>query len=345
MASFGNGFFDPPIGLASFVPGLPPPWVFYTLNFVAVTCAIFLLFGRFTRGAALGLAGCLWVGNSFGYSFGKIDHDILIVVAPLVMAFSRWGDAYSLDARDRNARDRGASSLRRGGAGWPPAMLALLIGCGMMYAALQKLSGGWLDLGRYAALHYLMENYYQVGRHNPLAAAALRHTPMALWKLPDLLTVLLEASFLLAAFVDWTFLERWPQRRPSFRRLIRAFTPVASKMLSKLRAWHLLVASTAVFGLYMAGVSPQALSGRIADEPEFVLGLVACPLALIVAAAYLLTFFERGSTIRNATGASPATAELLRHGSVPPRPRLCARRPQPQPLVRERTNLPPAGAG
>jgi hypothetical protein len=37
-------------------------------------------------------------GNGFAYSMGKINHDLLLAAIPLVMAFSNWGSAWSLDA-------------------------------------------------------------------------------------------------------------------------------------------------------------------------------------------------------------------------------------------------------
>jgi uncharacterized membrane protein YphA (DoxX/SURF4 family) len=192
ISSFDNSFYRPAIGIMIFSPGLPPAWLLYLLNLLGIAFTLFLLFGRYTRIVSIGVALTMLIGNSFDYSFGLIAHDIFLIIVPMVMAFSRWGDSFSLDALYQKP------PLRKDG-GWPLAMLALLLGSAMMYTTIGKIRGGWLDLHRHAVYQYMLVSYYQSARQNAVAAFALNHTPMWLWKLQDLLTILLEGGFLFAA--------------------------------------------------------------------------------------------------------------------------------------------------
>ena len=102
IADYPDSFFSPPFGVTFFFfTGFPPPLYFQALNVVLVFAAVALVFGWHTRVASFALAASIFAGNAWSYSFGKINHDILFIVVPLVMGFSGWGDALSVDATRR----------------------------------------------------------------------------------------------------------------------------------------------------------------------------------------------------------------------------------------------------
>src|SRR5688572_10454176 len=110
VSGVASSFYQPQLGLASLFSAPPGQWFFVLLNAIGIIATVGLLFGRGVTAASVGLPIVLWVGNSFEYSFGKIDHDILLLVTPIVGALMGWG---------------GQRSNRRS---WPLALFALAIG-------------------------------------------------------------------------------------------------------------------------------------------------------------------------------------------------------------------------
>jgi len=121
------GLFDPPtLSAVTFLATFPPVWVMRTLDLVLCVLLIFVLVGFKTRASSVLLSVTWLIGNSFRYSFGLIDHTILTVIAPLVMAFSGWGATYSIDSKMRKATGDVDA--------WPLSLLALLVGFGFFSA-------------------------------------------------------------------------------------------------------------------------------------------------------------------------------------------------------------------
>lgn len=193
IGGFPDSFYDPPPGPMLLFGGFPPPAAFTLLHFATVFSALCLLVGYRTRVASLATGVLLMAGNGWLYSFGKINHDILLIVPPLVLSASGWGRRYSLDAarRDTSAGDDPA---------WPLALLALLVGLGMFSSGFQKLASGWLDPSVPATLGHLIYNHYIVEQHTVLSAYLLSAglSPLV-WKGLDYATVALELGFVAAA--------------------------------------------------------------------------------------------------------------------------------------------------
>lgn len=189
ISSFPDSFFNPPIGpTALFWTGFPSPRFFQALNAAEIFAALFLLVGYRTRIASLSLGILLFVGNCWAVSFGKINHDILMIAVPLVMQFSNWGAAYSVDSRRAKAHPQSCA--------WPLALLALITAFGMMSAAEPKAVSGWLNPHSRAVLGHLTYNAFATGRTNWIAERMLQIHSAVFWKSLDYATVLLEASFL-----------------------------------------------------------------------------------------------------------------------------------------------------
>ena len=187
VAQFPDSFFDPPPGLTYlFFSGFPPQWFFTLLDSVICVALIFLLAGRRVMCASLFLTGCLIIGNSWAYSFGKIDHDILLVLAPLFLALAHW------DGR-RPVRSR------------PLALFAVMIGVAMLTAAVPKVTTGWLETSSSAVFGHAVSNAIFNERQTPAWQFAVRTFPSVVWELMDYSTVLLEGCFILTVVRRRTF--------------------------------------------------------------------------------------------------------------------------------------------
>ena len=92
-----KAFFRPPLSLAALFTAFPPAWLFSVLNILLAFVVCLLLVGLHTRFASIATSVIFIVLNSWAYSVGgKIDHDILFVISPLVLAFSGWAMHYLL---------------------------------------------------------------------------------------------------------------------------------------------------------------------------------------------------------------------------------------------------------
>jgi predicted DCC family thiol-disulfide oxidoreductase YuxK len=190
----------PPLGLASFVSHPPAHVAFVVLNAVAVISAVALLFGWYGTVVSFTLPLVLVTGNSFGYAFDKIDHDIFLIVTPIAGALAGWSADYSLDKarRSHNTAEQPVTTA------WPLALLALILGLSMFVSGLEKVSGGWLDPNRLAFRTILVESVYSETRANILGALMLRVPAGWLWEPADWATVLLESSFIVCIWrLSW----------------------------------------------------------------------------------------------------------------------------------------------
>lgn len=189
-----QAFFNPPVSLAALFTTFPPTFILSALNVLLALFVSMLLVGLLTRVASVGTCIVLLVIRSWEYSLGKINSDILLVITPLVLAFSCWGDVFSLDALRRSTP---APNTLRGS--WNLTLLALLIGIAMFTSGWAKVSTGWLDPMTQSTYGYFVY-YYVTGEPCWVADLALRIEFAWLWKLADWFTAALEIGFLFAAF-------------------------------------------------------------------------------------------------------------------------------------------------
>jgi HTTM domain len=190
-----HAFFSPPVSLAALFTTFPPSSLLVALNVLLGLFLSMLIFGLHTRVASMGTSIVLVVINSWAYALGKINHDILLVITPAVLAFSGWGNALSLDSlrRPRHSLDppKGA---------WSLALLALLIGISMFTAGWTKVATGWLNPTTLSTYGYLLNNYFVTGRHTWLGERALWMDSFWLWKSADWFATILECGFVFAIF-------------------------------------------------------------------------------------------------------------------------------------------------
>lgn len=188
--SFPGSFFAPPLGPFRLLLAPPPGWFFMLVSAAISVSSVALLVGYRTTAASLatGLLGILAYG--FVYSFGKIDHNyILVFVVPIVMSASGWGSFYSVDGLRRRSH--------RAVEAWPTSLLALLLGFMMLSAGFPKLLTGWLDPSTHAAQGHFVVNYLS-GRHEFLAPYFLHVQSGVFWEVFDDATVVFEMGFALA---------------------------------------------------------------------------------------------------------------------------------------------------
>jgi predicted DCC family thiol-disulfide oxidoreductase YuxK/uncharacterized membrane protein YphA (DoxX/SURF4 family) len=325
LTNFPDSFFDPPIGLTLFFTGFPGPRFFLVVNGLAIIATVCLLFGYRTRVSSISLALLLLVSNYWAYSLSKIDHDILLILVPLIMQQAGWGNAYSMDAK-RLASDGGMQGETNA---WPLSLMALMVGMAMMTAAAPKAASGWLDPGVHATQAHILLNVFVTGRSTWLAKHMLDVNSGVFWKFIDYATVLIEASFLLAvirrrafrvvlalacffhlgialsmeivftpnimayaAFVEWSALES------RFGGLLRGWNWI----LSNLSALWVLGFGTAVAFVYLRFGNPFQIPQEL--DP---VGFVICVVSVLVATVFLIGLFRK--SLR-----APARAVILFDG-------------------------------
>jgi hypothetical protein len=176
MNGLPDAFFHPPPGLTSGFTGFPPRAYFIAVDAVLITAAVFLTAGRHVTLASVLISGGLLAGNVWAYSFGKITHDILLVVLPLFLAAAGWDG-------------RSASRAR------PMALLAVVICLAMATGAWQKIDSGWLTLPASAVLGHTATAAATAGESSAWRLA-LKWLPSAAWKAMDYVTVGFESAFL-----------------------------------------------------------------------------------------------------------------------------------------------------
>ena len=185
--------FDPPPGPMSVFSSVPPRAALELLELATAVLAALLVLGIRTKTVSILLALALATGFGLIYSFGKIDHTIVTVLVPAVMAFSGWGRALSVDAARDHAVDRPVEQ-------WPMRLLALMIGLSFMTAGVAKLRTGWLDLDTHAVQGHFARGSFSGERAEWLAPQLIDFHVGRLWEAADWFTVALELGLLLTVF-------------------------------------------------------------------------------------------------------------------------------------------------
>lgn len=192
LSSIPHEFLLAPLGPAQLVP-IPSAKALLGLSYLLRALCILLLIGFHTRFVSLLLAGLFIVTRSWAYSLGKVGHDILFILVPACLAFSRWGHAFSIDT----LRSRRNPSGERDQDAWPFALLAILVAFGMFTSGIQKAFGGWLDTSTSATVGwvvYMEEAWEQTSLAYPYLHHLLLLPPAVLESL-DWVTVWFELLF------------------------------------------------------------------------------------------------------------------------------------------------------
>jgi predicted DCC family thiol-disulfide oxidoreductase YuxK len=180
-------FYPPPLSVAAWFTRFPDARVLYVLDISICVLLVFLLTGFKTRASSVLLTVALLIGYSFRFSFGKIDHNILLVVMPGILAFAGWDACFSIDARDR-AGPRAVHA-------WPVTLLALLVGFGFLSAGLPKLTT-WVDFDLSTqGVRSWVFNSWSMGRRRLLLPYFMTVGNGYFWETLDLMAVIFEVGF------------------------------------------------------------------------------------------------------------------------------------------------------
>jgi hypothetical protein len=193
ISSIPSEFYNPPPGPLQLLSGYPELIVFRLLRLVIILSAVSMMLGFFTKKASIitGITILLLQGGI--YSVGKVNHEILIGMVPLLMAYSNWGAAYSADEFGGQVSNRNIET-------WPVTLLSIFLGFMMFTAGFPKILGGWLDLTTQATQGHLMNQYFENGRQALLAPYAVATDSAFFWELLDWATIIFEVGFI---FVVW----------------------------------------------------------------------------------------------------------------------------------------------
>ena len=201
ISDMPEGLHRPPPGLGRLLPASPPFGVLLALEIAIALAIVAMLVGYRTPVAsrAVGILGLF--SNTIFFSFGKIDHNILVWIVPLVMASAGWGSRLSIDSRlARSKRPPRDASV-------PTAIMALVVAFGFFTAALPKLAGGWLSPGRSATQRYFERQFITAGRTDLLATPFSEFDLAIFWESLDWITIFFE--FAVAFLVLWPSIWRF----------------------------------------------------------------------------------------------------------------------------------------
>lgn len=198
MGHIPKALFDPPlISAAILFRQFPSTPFFITLDLILLICSLCILLGFRTRISIFVYVIASFLALNFAYSFGKIDHSILLYVMLICMSFSGWGTKLALVPDKLKKYDSPVKSL---------SLFAFLI-CFAFFTAGVNKAFHWVnaDINRSGSATWYYFNYYFLER-NYLLAPYFKNVPWAAFKAMDFATVLFEFSpliFLLLSKKAW----------------------------------------------------------------------------------------------------------------------------------------------
>ncbi|MCZ6674118.1 MAG: hypothetical protein O7C75_14405 [Verrucomicrobia bacterium] len=191
-----QSFFDPPIlSLANLFTGFPPKAIFFFCNLIIPLLVLCITLGVKTRWSSIALFTIYVFVSSFGYSLGKIDHNILLWFALLCFAFSNWGTHLAL-APDKPVKDHQS----------PITLVAVGLAFGMFSAGLEK-ARYWVDfdLETSGFLLWFYAGYFNIDR-NLLLSDQVFQTPSLILEIGEYAAITFEITgflFLLSGRIGW----------------------------------------------------------------------------------------------------------------------------------------------
>lgn len=192
VSKISDIFFNPPFSIVQFFSGFPSKqlaWVLDILLHVLFGLAFFSI-----RPAIVFFLIFLltYTSNAYGYSFGKIDHNFVSLILPLILSLGHL------------LKSKASQKI-----GFTKAIYCFLIGFAFFTAGLPKLfSGEWLNIWHHSVKAYTA-NYSIITETlaNSLGINRLLFNLHGiLWEVMDYFTLSFELLFLVAAFNHKQFL-------------------------------------------------------------------------------------------------------------------------------------------
>ncbi|WP_299490581.1 hypothetical protein [Acaryochloris sp. IP29b_bin.137] len=195
-----QSFFNPAfLSISRLFSGFPPAELLIILDILIILFALFISLGVRSRFSSLAFLLVYIFGNSFRYSFGKIDHGGVMLMATLLcFSFSDWGTQNAL-LPDKPSSFHPLSS----------ALLGILLSFGMFTAGFEKLLS-WVDfdLSTNGFLDWFYNGYFSLGRQELLASSVF-HFPPLLLEVLDYSAVIFELSPFLCLIAGPLFWRSW----------------------------------------------------------------------------------------------------------------------------------------
>ena len=185
-----RALFTPPVfSLTMLIGSFPPAPALMVLDIVSLTALLAVTIGWKTRLTTPFLAVCLFIGTSFGSSFGKTDGTLIIALL-LCMTMADWGRHHSWDARNTPPADDGSESSRSTQRGL--ALFATLLAFGFLTAGIPKFIN-WADgdLATSGVLDWYYGNRLSLGRAF-LLSDYVPGTPALVLELADYAAIAME---------------------------------------------------------------------------------------------------------------------------------------------------------
>jgi hypothetical protein len=196
-----HAFYNPPIlSLANLFTGFPPYWLMLGGDLARIWLVVLITVGIKTRWCTITFCLLSVLSHSFLYSFGKIDHDVVLWAVTLCLAFTNWGVYYAL-IPDRRADPKVTTRAL--------ATAGVVIAFGFFTAGFEK-ALHWVNfnLSSGGFLSWFYPGYYLLDRKFLLAPLVFR-VPAQSFKILDYAAVAFELSPFLFLFAGRTAWRAW----------------------------------------------------------------------------------------------------------------------------------------
>jgi len=194
MSKLPRAFFRPPVlSLANLSTGFPNKYFFLALDVLLLVASLCITTGIKAKIASRIFVILSLVGLNFQYSFGKIDHSILLYCLLFCLSFTNWGTQLSLvpDKIRHSKYDQKALSL-----------FAVLI-CFAFFSAGFEKALKWInsDFNSSGTANWMYTGYYAFDRQFLLAPWG-KSFPFGAQKLMDYCAVVFELSPLVMLLIS-----------------------------------------------------------------------------------------------------------------------------------------------
>lgn len=193
LSSLPADFYNPPPGPMMLFDGFPPFIVFQVIYVLVVVSVLAMMVGYRTKTASILSGIFILILQGFIYSIGKVNHEILVPLVPVLMAFSHWDRSFAVDsllASKKQSHEPVAS--------WPLVLLSVFIGFMMFTSGWPKILGGWFDPSTHAVKAHLFNQFFVHQREAFLAGYAIQINSDLFWEFLDWATIIFEIGFLIA---------------------------------------------------------------------------------------------------------------------------------------------------
>ncbi|MDX1640087.1 MAG: hypothetical protein R3220_00215 [Balneolaceae bacterium] len=184
-------FYNPPPGPMQLFDQFPPFVVFQILYSLVALSVLGMLVGYHTKISSILSGIFILMLQGLVYSIGKVNHEILVPLVPIVMSFSNWGNCFSIDSLKPEGEQKNVES-------WPLVLLSVFIGFMMFTSGWPKILGGWLDPSTHAVKAHLLNQFFVKEREAFLAAQAIQINSEIFWEFLDWITIIFEIGFLVS---------------------------------------------------------------------------------------------------------------------------------------------------